>query len=154
MLSTHYRQPINWSQRKLEEAAATLSTFRTRCFDDGTDRVSEEVLEALLDDMNTPAAVAELHRLFHESQKGKVSSSVVRSTCRFLGINVDEADLERMTLTPVEIDRAKVEALIEERTLARKVKNFAEADRIRDELAGMGIAIKDSRDGTIWEVAR
>jgi cysteinyl-tRNA synthetase len=154
MLSTHYRQPINWSQRKLEEAAATLSTFRTRCFDDGTDQVSQEVLEALLDDMNTPAAVAELHRLFHESQKGKVSSSVVRSTCRFLGINVDEADLERMTLSPVEIDRAKVEALIEERTLARKVKNFAEADRIRDELAGMGIAIKDSRDGTTWEVAR
>jgi cysteinyl-tRNA synthetase len=154
MLSTHYRQPISWSQRKLEEAAATLSTFRQRSFDDGTDQVSDRVLEALLDDMNTPAAVAELHRLFHESHRGKVPLGLVRSTCRFLGINVDEVDLERMPLSPMEIDRVKVDALIEQRTLARKAKNFVEADRIRDELASMGVALKDSNDGTTWQAAR
>ena len=71
MLSTHYRQPINWTQQKLEEAAVTLSTFRQRCFDDGGSEPADEVLDALKDDLNTPQAIAELHKLFDRSQKGQ-----------------------------------------------------------------------------------
>ena len=52
------------------------------------------------------------------------------------------------------VDEAKVVSLIEARKEARKAKNFAESDRIRDELAAMGVVLKDSKDGTTWEIAR
>ncbi len=151
MLSTHYRQPINWTQQKLEEAAVTLSTFRQRCFDDGGSEPSDEVLDALKDDLNTPQAIAELHKLFDRSQKGQVSSAV-RSSCRFLGINVAEVDLADTILK--QVDDTAVVALIEKRSIARKAKDFKESDRIRDELAKMGVVLKDSKDGTTWEIAR
>jgi cysteinyl-tRNA synthetase len=54
----------------------------------------------------------------------------------------------------VSIDEAKIVKLIEARTAARKAKNFKESDRIRDELAAMGVVLKDSKDGTTWEIAR
>ena len=152
MLSTHYRQPINWTQQKLEEAAATLSTFRQTCFDDGGSEPADEVLDALKDDLNTPQAIAELHKLFDRSQKGQASSSAVRSSCRFLGINVAEVDLADTILK--QVDDAAVVALIEKRSIARKAKDFKESDRIRDELAKMGVVLKDSKDGTTWEIAR
>ena len=52
------------------------------------------------------------------------------------------------------VDKSKVENLIATRLEARKAKNFAESDRIRDELAAMGVVLKDSKDGTTWEIAR
>jgi cysteinyl-tRNA synthetase len=152
MLSTHYRQPINWTQQKLEEAAVTLSTFRQKSFDDGGSEPADEVLDALNDDLNTPQAIAELHKLFDKSQKGQASASVVRSSCRFLGINVAEVDLAETILKKV--DEAAVAALIEQRSEARRAKDFKESDRIRDELAAMGVVLKDSKDGTTWEIAR
>ena len=152
MLSSHYRQPINWTQQKLEEAAITLSTFKQRCFDDGGSEPADEVLDALKDDLNTPQAIAELHRLFDRSESALVSSAAVRSSCRFLGINVAEVDLTKTILK--QIDEATVAALIEKRSVARKAKNFKESDRIRDELAKMGVVLKNSKDGTTWEIAR
>jgi len=53
-----------------------------------------------------------------------------------------------------DIDENKIESLIAARTMARKAKNFAESDRIRDELTAMGVVLKDSKDGTTWELAR
>jgi cysteinyl-tRNA synthetase len=152
MLSTHYRQPINWTQQKLEEAAVTLSTFRQKSFDDGGSEPADEVLDALNDDLNTPQAIAELHKLFDKSQKGQASDSVVRSSCRFLGINVAEVDLAETILKKV--DEAAVAALIEQRSAARRAKDFKESDRIRDELSKMGVVLKDSKEGTTWEIAR
>jgi len=152
MLSTHYRQPINWTQQKLEEAAVTLSTFRQKSFDDGGSEPADEVLDALEDDLNTPQAMAELHKLFDKSQKGQASASAVRSSCRFLGINVAEVDLAETILK--KIDEATVAALIEQRSAARKAKDFNESDRIRDELSKLGVVLKDTKDGTTWEIAR
>jgi cysteinyl-tRNA synthetase len=152
MLSTHYRQPINWTQQKLEEAAATLSTFRQRCFDDGSSEPADEVLDALADDLNAPQAIAVLHKLFDKSQGEPVPSAVVRSSCRFLGINLEEVDLTKMILK--QVDETVVSILIQKRSAAREAKNFAESDRIRDELAKMGVVLKDSKDGTTWEIAR
>jgi len=153
MLSAHYRQPINWTQKRLEEAAATLDAIRQRCASDGSSTPSPEILEALADDLNTPRAIAEIHRLLDETQKGHVEPTIVRSSCSFLGIDVDEVDLERMILRPLDI--ARIESLIEQRTGARKARNYAEADRIRDELSAMGIELEDSKGGeTKWRRTR
>jgi cysteinyl-tRNA synthetase len=102
--------------------------------------------------LNTPQAIAALHKLFDESQGGRVPTAAVRSSCRFLGINVEEVDLAKMTLR--QIDETAVSTLIQQRSAARKSKNFAESDRIRDELAKMGVVLKDTKDGTSWEIAR
>jgi len=153
MLSAHYRQPINWTQKRLEEAAATLDAIRQRCASDGTSTPSPEILEALADDLNTPRAIAEIHRLLDQTQKGHVEPTIVRSSCSFLGIDVDEVDLERMILRPLDI--ARIESLIEQRTAARKARNYAEADRIRDELSALGIELEDSKGGeTKWRRTR
>jgi cysteinyl-tRNA synthetase len=150
MLSTHYRQPMNWTQRRLEEAAVTLSTIKQRGLDDGSTFLSDTVREALSDDLNTPQAITEIHRLFEEGQKGRVSPAAARANLKFLGIDVDEVDLEKT----VQLDLAKVGAMIQERAAARKARDFAGADRIRDELTRMGVEIEDHRDGTTTWKAR
>ena len=113
------------------------------------------MLEALADDLNTPRAVGELHRLLHESRKGQSESAAqLRASCDFLGISVTEVNLQDTLLGNKQVDRAEIDRLIGERNAARGAKNFAEADRIRDELAAMGVVLKDSKEGTTWEVAR
>jgi len=149
MLRAHYRQPIDWTEKRLEEAAERLSLFRARSYDADAEP-SSRVLGALQDDLNTPQAIAELNKVYDEE-----NPAVLRASCRFLGIDLEEVDLNKMLRdTRRDIDASAVEALIARRAAARKNKNFAEADRVRNELAAMGVVLKDSRDGTTWEPAR
>jgi cysteinyl-tRNA synthetase len=77
------------------------------------------------------------------------------ATCAFLGIDARKADLQEILKRQRgDLDEVKIEALISARTAARRARNFAEADRIRDELASMGIVLKDSPTGTSWELTR
>jgi len=114
------------------------------------------VLEALLDDLNTPKAIAELHGLRSLAQGGDaLALDELAASLRFIGLLGSTAQEWRESKRAARgLDPADVERLIAARTQARKAKNFAEADRIRDELAGRGIVLKDSKEGTTWEVAR
>lgn len=148
MLRTHYRQPIDWTVRALEEAEQTLASWTAGPeFLSGTDEtLSPEVQEALTDDLNTPKAIAELHALDRSGDRGALASNL-----RALGFRTA---VRREISVPPEV-ASKVESLISVRRSARASKDWAESDRIRDELAGMGIALKDNKDGTTtWEVAR
>jgi cysteinyl-tRNA synthetase len=150
MLTTHYRQPIDWTLKRLEEAAERLSLFRSHASEAKDEGPAEAVLAALCDDLNTPQAITELNRLLDRKEAG-----LVKGSCRFLGVDFDDVDLNAMLREKRgDIDEAKVEMLIEARNAARKVRNFKESDRIRDELAAMGVVVKDSKDGTTWEIAR
>ncbi len=142
MLRTHYRQPIDWTLKGLEESYDTLRALSEQVdFSDGKSAAfAPSVLEALCDDLNTPKAIAELHAL-HKADVGALGP-----TLRALGF-------ERRPESVRKVDTAKVEQLIAVRLDARKAKNWAESDRIRDELAAMGVVVKDSKDGTTWEVA-
>jgi cysteinyl-tRNA synthetase len=150
MLTTHYRQPIDWTLKRLEEAAERLSLFRAHSSGAKDEGPSEAVVAALCDDLNTPQAIAELNRLFDRKEAG-----LLKGSCRFLGIDVDNVDLNAMLREKRgDLDEAKVEMLIEARNAARKVRNFKESDRIREQLAAMGVVVKDSKEGTTWEIAR
>jgi cysteinyl-tRNA synthetase len=149
MLKTHYRSPTDWTLKGVEESARTLDDWYRVAADIAQGKVSDAVLEALADDLNTPQMIASLHGL-RSSDIGALAASL-----RFLGFLSDSAaQWEGRKRQASGIDTERVNALISDRTAARARKDFKESDRIRDELAVMGIAIKDSKDGTTWEIAR
>jgi cysteinyl-tRNA synthetase len=161
MLSAHYRQPMNWTEHGLAEARRTLDHWYELTADatEGAP-LCADVLEALQDDLNTPQAITALHALRSEAARGaKPAAACLKASARLLGLlQLDAAQWKAWRPPALAIDEAKVEALIAARNAARKAKNFKEADRIRDELAAMGIQLKDSKHPatgemkTTWEV--
>jgi cysteinyl-tRNA synthetase len=150
MLGTHYRQPINWTLKSLEEAEKALSTWLDAAADEAEDRPAPAVVEALADDLNTPKVIAEMHAL-----RSRAGHKSLAGTLRFLGVRAEAfAAWRAKQARKPEVSEAEIERLVSSRLEARKAKNFVESDRIRDELAAMGVVLKDSKDGTTWEIAR
>ena len=159
MLMTHYRQPIDWTRKASEEAAAALDDFRvsTAGADAAKGRIDQQIIDALADDLNTPQMAASLHRLLGEVRKDDNQPACdLRATFAFLGIELDRVNLQEILKRQRGgIDEGKVVSLIDARSAARKARNFKEADRIRDELDGMGIELEDKKDGaTLWRFKR
>ena len=148
MLKTHYRQPIDWTVRGLEEAGRTLERWYAAVGDAAPAAdVPATVLEPLLDDINTASALAELHRLD--------DPSALKAGANLIGLlGQTRSKRKEVSVQAAGIDVARVEALIEERRAARAAKDWAASDRVRDELAGMGLVLKDNKDGTTtWSVS-
>ncbi len=115
------------------------------------------MLNALEDDLNTPKALAELHQLRNHAVHGAGEEYIADlvGSLHLLGfLSVSDETWRSRTQKALSVDPAKIEELIANRNSARKAKNFKESDRIRDELAAMGVVLKDSKDGTTWEIAR
>ena len=150
MLRSQYRQPIDWTEAALAESAAMLDGFYRRAGDAAPGTPDPATVEALSDDLNTPAAFAALHRI--------ETPETLKATAALFGLlgstaSAREADARRS------VDAGRVEGRIAARLAARAAKNWAESDRIRDELSLMGIALKDGKDAdgnpvTTWEVKR
>jgi cysteinyl-tRNA synthetase len=156
MLQTHYRQPINWTVAGLREAQRTLDTWYALTGDIAPGLLCADALEALADDLNTPKAIAALHELRGEAAKGaKPAAASLKASAKLFGcLQQTDAAWAAFRRASAAIDESKVDSLIEARNAARKAKDFKESDRIRDELAKMGVVLKDSKDGTTWEIAR
>ncbi len=156
MLQTHYRQPINWTVSGLRDAQKNLDNWVALTADIAPGYLCADALDALFDDLNTPKAFAALHELRGEAAKGaKPAAACLKASAQLLGLlQIPASDWASFRPASITIDEGKVANLIEARNTARKAKNFAESDRIRDELAAMGVVLKDSKDGTTWEIAR
>jgi cysteinyl-tRNA synthetase len=157
MLQTHYRQPINWTSTGLAEAKRTLDHWYQLAGDAPPGMLCADVVDALADDLNTPKALAAFHELRSEAAKGSAGATAcLKASAQMLGLlQHSAADWGAWRPADVAIDDAQVERLIGERNAARKAKNFKEADRIRDELAGMGVELEDKKAGTTtWRVKR
>lgn len=147
LLSTHYRQPFDWTQDGVENATKTLNKWYGIILDTVQDGEEDEaVVNAMCDDMNTPKAIAELHRL------AKERSPKLKASANILGLLTQDAgewhkDIISMLTTP---NKEFIELLIKSRNEARANKDFARSDEIRDELLAMGVEINDGRDGTTW----
>ena len=115
-----------------------------------------DALDALIDDLNTPKALAALHELRGEAVKGaKPAAACLKASAQLIGVLQESADAwAAFRPASVAVNETEVTKLIMARNVARKEKNFGESDRIRDELAKMGVVLKDSKDGTTWEIAR
>ncbi len=172
MFRTHYRQPLDWTHVSLDEAHKTLwDWYGDVEGHEPAPEVPDAIVEALSDDLNTPKVIAELHKLH-----GAKQFSELRAALGFLGFSGKRSNIKRnAVLQPDRVENQskvyaptitvspsseQVDDLIAARHEARKAKDFAEADRIRDELLAMGIVLKDAKDPatgelkTTWEVAR
>jgi cysteinyl-tRNA synthetase len=188
MLRTHYRQPLDWTFVGLDEAHKTLWEWYGDLEGKGAATgIPGPVMDALSDDLNTPKAIAEMHRLHSAGHWGGL-----RAALGFLGFSGERTKIRRSapfvqdfsqdaantviaahharrrpptgtTIIGVPMPLARDDEIknrIAKRNAARQAKNFKEADRIRDELAAMGITLKDAKDPktgeltTTWEVAR
>ncbi len=156
MLKTHYHSPIDWRLKGLEESAKTLDDWYSVAADTEGGTPSDAVVEALSDDLNTPQMIAALHSLRNSAASGNERDrSAFAASLRLLGfLSESAAEWKSRKQQASGIDATQIEGLIAERTAARARKDFGESDRIRDELAAMGVVIKDSKDGTTWEIAR
>jgi len=229
MLQTHYRHPINWTVSHLEQARQEMGCwaglyhgseahddFQRRKFRKTSPQPTQELIDALGDDLNTPNAIAVLRRQFSEKSLIQGLTKEFFQNLEFLGlvngnnigaledtqvlgsnvqprilfdaipyvlnfrvgvinkrpdiVHLAEKDLARIGVKAVlrpdafvdiepldkssELDATTIDALIAKRAEARRRRDWQEADRIRDELSAMHVVLKDSKDGTTWEVAR
>ncbi len=162
MLATHYRQPLDWTVERLTQARSTLLDWALFLHDALADEeLFPEFTDALSDDLNTPAALAILYGLAKGRDRNLTDVRRLKTAAQFLGLYANEKQAEfALGLEAASVRESEVKKQIDARLAARKAKNWAEADRIRDELAAMGISLKDSKDPktgeivTTWEIAR
>jgi cysteinyl-tRNA synthetase len=141
LLSAHYRQPLPWTEALIEQSRATLDRLYRAASDAEAGEVDQGVIDALYDDLNTPLALSRLWSI--------EDADVLKASARLLGL---------LTMTTDEWfrgdgDSGDIEARIEARTEAKKNRDFAEADRIRDELKAEGVLLEDGPSGTTWRRA-
>jgi cysteinyl-tRNA synthetase len=156
MLKAHYRSPIDWTLKGMEDSAKTLDDWYWVAADIKGERPADAVIEALADDLNTPQMIASLHSLRNSAAGGNEGDrSEFAASLRLLGfLSESAAAWNDRKQQASGVDAKAIDGLISERTAARARKDFAESDRIRDQLAAMGVVIKDSKEGTTWEIAR
>jgi cysteinyl-tRNA synthetase len=170
MLRTHYRQPIDWTIKNLEESSKTLDGWYGFIGDCEPAEIPDQIfVEALCEDLNTPQAIARLHQMSHPPVAGLAMAGVtmfgdrigedarryLKRSAMLMGLlEKTVSEYRSASVAAASIDATMVEMLIAARNLARKEKNFLEADRIRGDLVKMGVVLKDSKDGTTWEIAR
>ncbi len=171
LLKTHYRQPIDFTKAGIAEAKSQLDRFYIALqklesieLDEAPEPPSS-IVEALSDDLNTPLALSELHKILsslnremgsggwvgdHEQRKKELIGAG-----EVLGL-FQQSPEDWFKWTPAsaaDVDEAAIDALIQERNDARAAKDFARADAIRDELAEQGIVLEDGAGVTTWKRA-
>ncbi len=163
MLSSHYRQPLDWQDNTLPQAKAALDGLYTALegFEGkGEDaQVDARVLEALEDDLNTPRAISRLHELAKEINKcdvlpeKKTLQKTLKASASLLGILQKDSQEWFQADAPSQggPSALEIEELIDQRKRARANKDFAESDRIRDYLLDHKITLEDSATGTLWK---
>jgi cysteinyl-tRNA synthetase len=163
LLSTHYRQPLNWTSIAIEQAHKTLdrlyrSLKELENIDIGKKEVlnpPEQILEILCNDLNTPKALVNLNSLSDQAFKAKkhekkeIKRGLIASGL-LLGILQENPNVWLGYGQNKNIDFQTIEKLINEREKARRNKNFKLADSIREELKNKGIEIEDQKNKTIW----
>ena len=160
-LQSHYRKPLVFSFEALDQAAGTYNKLKKRISDikeeGSVDEAAvkewkEKFVEAVGNDVNTSMGITLLYDVLKADLNGATKKAVIASYDEVLGLDLLKAEEKEETGVDAELE-AFVLAKIEERAAAKKEKNFALADAIRDELLQKGIVIKDTREGVQWTKA-
>ena len=154
LISTHYKQPLDWNNKLLTECEKTLNKWYESYTEiDKPIMIPDEYLSPLYDDLNTPGYIANLHKLFEKSQKGSQNDKKMFMTaCNFVGLlNESHEKWKNFKKEKLNITEEEINQKILERNNARKNKDFQTADKIRDELEDKGVLIEDKDDKTHWK---
>ena len=154
LVSTHYKQPLDWNDKLLSECEKTINKWYESYTDiEKQSLIPDEYLAPLYDDLNTPGYIANLHKLFEKSQKGNLKDKeIFVSACNFIGLlSENKNDWHNFKQSLSKITEDEIKQKINERNLARKNKDYKEADKIRNELLDKGVLIEDKDDTTIWK---
>ena len=160
LLSAHYRQPLNWNKEIIDQNSKMLDRFYRslkdlRDIEVSSESVSEEIMECLLDDLNTPKVLAKLNTLSNTlssanaEEKRGIKKNLIAAG-KILGVMLEDPNMwlgYNQTANP---EKEEIEGLINQRNEARRSKDFKLADQIRDKLKSKGIEIEDTKNGTIW----
>lgn len=164
-LTTHYHQPFNFTFEGLAQAKATLDKFynallRVKDVPAAEEAADERVVAALADDLNTPLALTYLHEITNALNKAETENEQVRLKGRLLAaagllglLWQNPESWFKSGIANGGLDAASIEAKIAERVAAKKNKDYALADKIRNELKEQGIILEDTPSGTTWKKA-
>jgi cysteinyl-tRNA synthetase len=156
LLSSHYRQAMDWNDTAVEQARACLNKIYTAMRDAPAHlecNLSDDII-ALEDDLNTPLAFSKMFELCTQINKAKTPErkmdlqSILKGSARMMGLLYLTS--EQWFKGDTDADADKIESLIQARLSARSARDFAKADQLRDELVGMGLILEDSPQGTQW----
>jgi len=166
ILSAHYRSELDFSAQLLDQSKASLDSLygalrKVKNIEAEAVTIDNSpAFQALLDDLNTPLAISELHNLAHKINKEEGSSLAflkgeMQEAAKLMGLLQQDPDAWfQGGAAESGVDAAKVEALIEERQQAKLNKDYARADAIRQELKAMGVVLEDSKQGTTWRIEK
>ena len=153
LLSSHYKQPLDWNENLIKESQSTLDKWYTQFENLNENVLNQELLEPLLEDINTPGYIAKLHSLYDKASKGDLKSKkIFLAGCKLIGLlEEDLSSWKKFKKIRSKIDEKTIQKKIEGRDQARKKGDFKLADTIRKELENSGIIIEDKDDKTIWK---
>ena len=157
LLGAHYRQPLDWSDQALNQSQKQLDTFYGQLYAlkdiaAADESVPAEILEALYDDLNTPLAISKIHAVIKDEKNPAVLKGKLLAIGALIGIlQQDPAVWLGYGQSGGNITADEIDALLAERQIAKKAKDFARADVIRKELDAKGIAIEDTAQGPVWK---
>ncbi len=152
LMSTHYKQPLDWNDKLLSDCENTLDKWY-RVYSSGLKsvKIPDEILKPLYEDLNTPGFIANLHNLFEKATKGE-SVDLFISACQFIGLMHESVEQwNDYKKNKVSISESEIRDMLKLREKARENKNYKEADRIRDELLDKGVLIEDKDGKTLWK---
>ena len=155
LLSAHYKQPLDWNDKLLDDCQNTINKWYNSYLDiENNSKVSDEILQPLYDDLNTPGYIANLHKLYDKAQKGNdEDKSLFVSACQFVGLlNESKENWLKFKISKALISEKEILQKIQERNKARENKNYEEADKIRNELLDKGVLIEDKDGKTTWKL--
>jgi cysteinyl-tRNA synthetase len=153
LLSSHYKQPLDWNEKLLKESQNTLDKWYNQFQEIKPEKLNDEVLKPLQEDLNTPKYIAKLHSLYEDSSKGNKSSKVkFLSACRQIGLlEESKQSWEKFKKSKLNVDENFIKIKIKDRNEARKKGDYKLADNLRKELENKGVIIEDKQDKTTWK---
>ena len=152
LLSAHYSQPLDWNDRLLENQRSTIEKWY-QLYDETNEEISLDVIDSLLDDLNTPGFIAKIHELYTKANKGdEKSKKLFNSACKLIGLfDLNKNEWENLKRNNKDISENYILKKIEDRFTAKKKGNYKLADQIRDELLKKDVVIEDQKDKTNWK---
>ena len=154
LMSAHYKQPLDWNDKLLNDCKNTIEKWYDVYLSLKTPlRIPDDMLLPLYDDLNTPGYIANLHFLFDKANNGdKNDKKIFVSACNFIGLlNETKEQWFEFKKKKSLISEPDILKKIDLRNKARNLKNYKEADKIRNELLDKGVLIEDKDDKTVWK---